>query len=369
MRQKHIIVYYVSGHGYGHSIRSSEIMAQLLGLMPDCRIHVRTSAPGWLFAGLPSGSVEVTSVELDTGVAEENAALAINPGATVDRAEAFLRESGSLVSSEIAFTRQSGASLIVTDIPYLAGNVAAAAGVPAVAVCNFTWDWIYEPYCQRSGSSSDLPARIRDGYGRIQTCLRLPFSHDFPVFPETVDVPLVARRTIRARDEILSLAGLDARDTRPRVLMGMRHSFSRNALLSVARRCGDFVFVVPEPVTGVPCENVRAAPIGGKLGFVDLLSLCDIVVCKLGYGILADGISCRTAVLFPPRKDFREDAILYPEANRWARTLEIPQHDFDGGNWNPYLRKLIAMPLPKEEPRLDGGRVCAQWIANRLQGG
>jgi hypothetical protein len=362
---KHTIVYYVSGHGYGHSIRSAEIMAQLLEVIPDCHIHVRTSAPSWLFAGLPSGSAEVAPVEFDSGVVEENSALTINPGATIERAMAFLRDSSSVVSSEVAFIRQSRGSLIVTDIPYLAGNVAAEAGVPSMAVCNFTWDWIYEPYCQCRDSCSSLLERIRDGYSRIHMCLRLPFSHTFHTFPEAVDVPLVARRSVRDRNEILRVAGLDARDTRPRVLIGMRHSVSQSTLLSVARSCGDFVFVVPEPTTGVPCENVHVVPVGRTLSFVDLLTVCDVVVCKLGYGILADSISCKTAVLFPPREGFREDEILHPEANRWARILEITQQDFRGGNWNPYLQNLIAMPMPREEPRLDGARVCAQLIATR----
>ncbi|MEW6335532.1 MAG: hypothetical protein AB1558_14825 [Thermodesulfobacteriota bacterium] len=301
-------------------------------------------------------------------MAEENGALTINPGATIDRAEAFLRGSPSVVSSEVAFTRQSGASLIVADIPHLAGDVAAAAGVAAMAVCNFTWDWIYEPYCRHGDTRSVLLGRIREGYGRIHTCLRLPFSHPFHAFPEVVDVPLVARRSLRERAEILGLAGLDARDTRPRVLIGMRHSVSRDTLFGAARNSGEFLFVVPEPVAGVPCENVRAVPPGGALDFVDLLTVCDAAVCKLGYGILADCISCKTALLFPPREGFREDEILRPDANRWARTLEIPQHDFRRGDWNPYLRELIAMPPPKEEPRLDGARVCARSIAHRLQG-
>jgi hypothetical protein len=366
---KQVIVYYVSGHGYGHSIRSAEIMAQLLELIPDCLVHIRTSAPSWLFAGLPSGSVEVAPIEFDSGVVEENAALTINPGATIDRAAAFLRDSRSIVSSEVAFTRQSGVSLIVTDIPYLTGEVAAAAGVPAMAVCNFTWDWIYEPYCRRRNPCSGFLDRIRDGYGRIATCLRLPFSHTFHTFPEVVDVPLVARRSAREHTEILREVGLDAQDTRPRVLIGMRDSVSHSALLGIAHNCDEFVFVVPEPMTGVLCENIRTVPVGRMLSFVDLLTVCDIVVCKLGYGILADCISCKTALLFPPREGFREDEILHPEANRWARTLEITQHDFRRGNWNSYLRNVIAMPLPREEPRLDGARVCAQSIASRLQGG
>ena len=34
----------------------------------------------------------------------------------------------------------------MADIPFLAGDIAAAAGIPIIAITNFTWDWIYEPY-------------------------------------------------------------------------------------------------------------------------------------------------------------------------------------------------------------------------------
>src|SRR3712207_5405853 len=47
-QQKHII-YYVSGHGFGHGRRAAEVMAALFRRHPSVEIHVRTSAPAWLF--------------------------------------------------------------------------------------------------------------------------------------------------------------------------------------------------------------------------------------------------------------------------------------------------------------------------------
>ena len=42
--------------------------------------------------------------------------------------------------------RALDAALVVADIPPLALAAARLAGVPAIALGNFTWDWIYRDY-------------------------------------------------------------------------------------------------------------------------------------------------------------------------------------------------------------------------------
>ena len=43
------IVFYISGHGFGHASRSIEVINAILARRPETRIGVRTSAPRWLF--------------------------------------------------------------------------------------------------------------------------------------------------------------------------------------------------------------------------------------------------------------------------------------------------------------------------------
>ena len=43
------ILYYITGHGYGHAVRSSQVIGSLKKTSPDLQIHVRTMAPEWLF--------------------------------------------------------------------------------------------------------------------------------------------------------------------------------------------------------------------------------------------------------------------------------------------------------------------------------
>ena len=69
--------------------------------------------------------------------------------------------------------RELGAGLIVGDIPPLAFAVGAAAGIPSIAIGNFTWDWVYSEYPRVRLAPSLLPA-IRGAYAKASMALRLP---------------------------------------------------------------------------------------------------------------------------------------------------------------------------------------------------
>ena len=43
------ILYYVTGHGYGHAVRSNQVIRALQEAAPGLLVHVRSTAPEWLF--------------------------------------------------------------------------------------------------------------------------------------------------------------------------------------------------------------------------------------------------------------------------------------------------------------------------------
>jgi predicted glycosyltransferase len=129
------LLYYVSGHGYGHARRSAEVIRALRAAAPDVNVYVRTSAPAHLFANLATGPV--TAPFIDVPVVERDA-LSIDWRATVGAAADVLRRRRALVAREVEAVRELDPSLVVADVPFLAGDLAAALGVPCVAVSNFT---------------------------------------------------------------------------------------------------------------------------------------------------------------------------------------------------------------------------------------
>jgi L-arabinokinase len=343
------LLYYVSGHGFGHARRSAEVIRALRARAPEVNVYVRTGAPADMFKGLTAGPV--ARPDIDAPVIEQNP-LAIDWPATLAGAADLLRRRRAVVAREVDAVREIDPSLVVADVPFLAGDVAAALGVPCVAVSNFTWDWIYEPCRGQHHDGAAVVRGARASYAQMAALLQLPFGHDTDVFPQVLPVPLVARKSTREPPEVLRLLGLDPSDRRPRVLVGMRGGVAPETLAAAAAGAPGFQFLSSER----PPE----------VDFSDLLAVSDVVVSKLGYGMIADSIAANTRLVWPRRNGFREDEITEREAPRYLRMAEMPVEDFGSGMWVATLERAMALPDPPERIALGGAEACARVIAARL---
>ena len=283
------------------------------------------------------------------------------------------------MATETDFVRREQVRLIVADIPFLAGDIAARTGILCIGISNFTWDWILA-LLLAGDSTLDL---LRQSYGKFDYYLRLPFSHPLEVSspeatrvesgghlaatkPCTIEVPLVATRSQQAAELVLERLGLDPGDTRCRVFLGMRAPVSGAVLAAAARANPEFCFLSRESY-GCPLpENVRRVP-QPDLTYHDVLAVSDAVVSKLGYGTVSACVANRTGILFPAREGFREDGLLREGAARYLRARELPLQDFLTGAWGPHLRALQALREPAERLEINGADVCADILEAKMQ--
>lgn len=359
------VIYYISGHGFGHARRSLEVIRQLLALRPDVFVHIRTTAPAAIFNSLPPGRAMHHEVGLDAGAAEADT-LTIDLDRTADVAAQAIAGRDQTIAQEQAFIEEQGVRLLLCDAPFLAGDIARAARCPCIAVTNFTWDWIYEPAFSRDVRYAGLLTEISDAYAKMSTLLRLPFPGTTDRIRETIDVPLVTARAQLSRDVVFERLGLDRADDRPRILIAMRGGVSDEALLMAAASAPGMLFLSPYPIPAAAPANLRRIETGGAVDFSDVLSITDVAVSKLGYGTLAECIAAQTALLYPPRAGFREDGVTEAQAPRYLRMRRIDKDSFLAGNWSDSLRALLASSAPPERINLDGAQVCARLISDRL---
>ena len=322
------VLFYVSGHGYGHAVRAGEVIRELAKLRPDWRLLVRTQAPRRMF---PDG-VEYSSAAIESGVVEREAGVVIDEEATRASLQQLIEVWDDVVQAETRFVLDQSVDLIVADIPPTAGDIAAAAHLPCVAITNFTWDWIFEPY------AADLLPRLESSYQRIGTLLRLPFFQPIRMdwFGCVVDIPLIARVTDRT----------PLRQERKRVLFGSRAQVSDEALARAIEDSPEFEIVLP-------CPDER---------FTHQLGECHLVVAKLGFSMLAECIANRKPLLYPPRVGFREEGVLQAGLRDALPSLAIPREDFYAGRWGRYLRQLSALPWTANEMRTDGAAIAAGFL-------
>ena len=354
------LVAYVSGHGFGHSTRTAEVLRAVREAAPREPLAVVTSAPESLFREAAFGPFAYRRLACDVGLVQKGA-LVIDEDETLARARAFEAERPRLVESEAAWLRAAGATLVLADVPPLAFEAAAAAGVPSVGLANFSWDWIYRHLAQRRAGFEEPSRRAAAAYAQAGLLLQLPFAGDLAAFPRREAIPMVARRRQRARAEarrllgfgdaptvLVSFGGLGLPDFDPRVLAGLsRYRF----VLETDEH------PLPANVRGV--TRLRLAGLG--LRYLDLIGAADVVLTKPGYGIVTDCIAAGTRILYTDRGDFPEYPILAAEMPRYLPCAHVSNEDVRRGLLEEALDAVLGAPFPPP-PRLDGAEVAAQRL-------
>lgn len=353
-----IVALAVSGHGFGHAVRCAEVARALIGL--GVATVIRTDAPAWLF---PEQAEHLPSAgwPLDIGVAQHDG-LELDIDETRRRWDAFGHAFDARAEVEAELLVQHRVDVLIGDIPPLAFAAAARANVPSVALANFGWDWIYAlwPDFERTVEL------IRAGYQRAELLLRLPLhSTDpeaFSAFKTIQDVPLIARRARRSRDQMRAELGLDQQ---AQVVLLSFGGFTAHGLdVRALEQWTDYVFVLTPPLsttTGVRACNVLAldTPPGD---YVSLLGACDVVVTKPGYGIVADCLANRVSVLYTDRGPFREYDVLAHALPGLARARYVARDDLLAGHLGPHLDALLASRAPWTDQRMDGAECVARHV-------
>jgi len=347
------IAYYITGHGFGHARRSVEVIRELLRLRPELEVFLRTTANPAIFEELSESNIHLVRVELDPGAIEKDL-FTIDHAATIAAVRATIDRRDELIAKELPFLREHKIDLILCDIPFLAGDIAGAAGIPIIGITNFTWDWIYEPYF---GSEPDLLAEVQQSYKKIPTLLKIPFGGRTDWFREVIDIPLIASVN----------TGMELRGAHiNRVLISLRGGIADDSLIKAAKSSPDYLFTSLTPVPSGCPENLAHFAPSHRIPFSALLRASSLVLSKLGYGIVADCLAARKRILWPRREGFREDEVTHVEASPYLPMLEIPHEDLFAGNWKPYLDKLLKMPMPAASLPTNGAAVAARIISSRL---
>ena len=361
-----MLAVYVSGHGYGHSTRTAEVLRALRERASALKITICTSAPSFLFEGVVGPPLAVRVVECDVGLVQQDA-LTIDEAGTADAVRRFLAGWDVLVSREARWLRESGARLVLGDIPPLAFAAAAEAGVPSIALGNFSWDWIYAHLAARQPSLAEASAHAAQAYARAGLLLRLPFAGDLSAFPRIEDVPLVARAPELAKTESRRRLGLDAR---PVVLLSFGGVGMPGLDPAVFGRLDAYLFLLTGQAGGGAAPNVRRLAAGdlsaAGLYYPDLVAAADVVVSKPGYGIVTDCIGARTRLIYTDRGDFPEYPVLVSEMRRYLPVAFVSNADIRTGRLDDALLQVMGLPLP-EPPPTNGAAVAADKIVTALQ--
>jgi L-arabinokinase len=357
------IAYYISAHGYGHGVRSCDILAALFARHPGARVTVTTGLPeSFLRNRLPEAGerLRVREGVFDVGMVQRDS-IRVDVEATLEQVLELTGRRAELAAGEVDFLRESGAELVVADIPAMPLEAAAKLGLPRVAIGNFSWDWIYSPFVERDARWRGVIDLFEEGYRQADLLLKLPFAPEMPVFARQEEVGLLARPGRNRRAELARATGADP--AKRWVLLSFTTLEWNDEALRRVEALEGFQFFTVKPLDWPGRRNIHGVA-REEFIFSDVLASTDLVVTKPGYGILSDCVANAKPIVYAEREDFIEYPVLERELKRFLKHVHVPAADLYAGRLEAALEAVGSAPEPREVLRGGG----AEQVADRLIG-
>lgn len=349
------ICYYITGHGYGHAIRTIQV---LKALPTDVRLILKTTAPERLFRE-DMGDREFTLLpaEYDCGSVQSDS-ITVLPRETLARYREIAARNEARLADEIDFLQWDHVDCVVSDVPSFPLRAAREAGVPGVAVTNFTWHDIYQEYVQGPDEERLLADMGRE-YGQatvaLVTPLCLPTVAD--PFPTVERVPLVARRGRNVRKALVESLARPAGTHLALLYLGV---WGLDIAWEELAAFSDWTFLTyeapPVPVLNVVTLDRTIWP------YADTLASVNAVLAKTGYGTVTECIANGVPMIYPPRKGFIEHEALAAGLTQWGGGIPISEDDFMAGRWGVSLDAALAARPDSTALATDGADVIARRL-------
>ncbi len=302
-RPKHL-AYFISGHGFGHGVRSSAIIN---ALPSETKVTVFTSLPEGFFREeirRPAGTFELKPCEIDCGCIQPDT-LHVDVRATLAAYADIEVCRESLIAQFSQQLKEIGADSVVGDIAPLAFPIAKAAGLPSTAICNFAWTDIYQPYLAGYPGFAEVLRAMSADYAQANFQIRLEPYHGLPFSQWGVaseSVGMLARKGRVQRESLAKRFGLDSAKKWALVYIG-NYGLGGIDWLRL-ESFEDWQFMGLYDLEGA--KNYRRLEKSPDFSYADLTASADAILGKLGYGLVTEALAHGKPVIFPGRSDFAE---------------------------------------------------------------
>lgn len=348
------ILYYVTSHGFGHAVRTAAICNCF---NPGVNVTFRTAVPEHFFKEELTVPFKVLPAEFDCGCIQSDG-VTVDIEKTLTTYAQIAARNDKRVQDEVALCKELGADCIVSDITPFAFQVAHLAGIPSVAVANFTWYDIYSHYTENYPWFIPELNRMKQQYGMANALLSLEPSIEMEYFGSKQTIPVVGRKGVCRREEICKLYGIKQEKHLGLIYTG---NFGLDTVLwHKLELFSDWEFLGVYPLKGNPANFhlIRKA----DCAYQNLSASVDVIICKLGYGVLSESFLNGVPLIFLPRSDFAEYPVLEKEVLAKKQGCKLESEDFFTLKWHDALKKALLLKPNCTEITNFGAQMCAAEI-------
>ena len=355
------IAYVVSPHGFGHAARACAVMAAVHRRTPFVRFDIFTTIPRRFFKESVSGPFRCHSVLTDIGLVQKSA-FEEDLRKTVEELDRFLPFPRLMLENLSTKLMSLNCLLVICDIAAIGIAAAKKAGIPSVLVENFTWDWIYEGYTDRS------PRLAR----HIEYFRRQFKAADFHIQAEPVCrqnapdivVPPVSRKMRTKKKDTRKTLGIPSGGKA--VLVSSGGIPEKYDFYETLKEEKDIYFIIAGVGKTIRTSgNIIRLPHHSGVYHPDLVNAVDAVVGKAGYSTLAEIYHAGIPFGYISRPGFREAHVLSAFIEKEMAGLEIKEEDFRTGKWVYDIHDVLEKKA-RHRPSENGADRIAAFIQERI---
>ncbi len=300
------IAYFISGHGFGHGVRSSAVINSIPG---EKHIIIFSSLPESFFREEIRRPYELIACKLDCGCIQKDT-LNTDIAATMTTYDAINSQRAALIDKYSKLLRGVNADLVLADIPPLAFPIAKRAGIPAVGLANFSWLDIYTPYLSEFPEYKHLLEQITEDYACADSCLSMYPAMSMHGFKKVIPIGLVVRNGGDIRQKLGRSLKLSATNKWCLIYVG---NFGLETIKwENLNKYPDWDFLGLYHFKGAP-DNYHQISLNDGLRYTDLTVSSNMIFGKLGYGLVSECLHFGKNLCFIPRFGFSEYELLKQE--------------------------------------------------------
>ncbi len=354
-----MLAFFISPHGYGHAARACAVMEALLQRRPQTRFRIFTTVPPAFFAAsLPAGTFTYHRLKSDVGLVQKSPLEEDVPATR--RALARLYPPSPARLDALAKSLR-GCEAVLCDISPLGIAAAHRAGLPAILVENFTWDWIYRHYGNPS-PLTDYAQILEPIFGQAEVHIQTrPLCAPHPAADATL--PPIARRPQKSRRETRLALGVPAEALL--LLLSLGERLPAAPVRELLRRYPRLHVLLPGGERLPPAPRLYTPP-RERCYHPNLVAAADFILAKAGYSTVAEAYRAGLPFAYLSRPKFPESRVLAEFIETHLGGFTIPAEDWAAHTWPRLLGDLLAMP--RREPQFPNGAEGAAEVIERVVG-
>lgn len=336
----------ITYHGYGHIAQTAPVVNALCARRPDLRVVVESAAPRAVLSNHFHVPFEHVECGTDFGMVMHDS-LDVDAPASHARYLAQLARWEEEIEASVQRLRRHRPSLLLGNVPYVPLLAARRFGCPAIALCSLNWAEIYLPYCAALPGAAEVHARLLGAYALAHVFIRPAPSMPMPALANTLGVGPIARTGRRDPARLKSCLGLAPGTRVVAVFMG---GVPTPLPLALWPRSEGVHWLVG----GSDCpQRPDMTPLDRPgMPYIDVVTSCDALITKPGYGGFAEAACNGIPVLYVEREGWPESPYLVTWLGQHARCLALDRAALTTGAVVARLRQLWAMPArPAVPPR------------------